>query len=56
MEPSLTQHITPDAKTWREGYDAARHGLDSPCNPYEADQAETWLAGFEQGVTSEQIH
>jgi hypothetical protein len=36
--------IAADAKTWREGYDAARHGLDSSCNPYEAEQALTWLA------------
>lgn len=56
MESTLTPHITPDAKTWREGYDAARHGLDSSCNPYEAEQALAWLAGFAQGAGCEQVH
>lgn len=52
MENNLTSLNTPDAKTWREGYEAALHGLDSSCNPYDAEQALFWLTGFAQGLHS----
>ena len=50
-EDATIFRIPYDAKAWREGYLAGRHGAQSDANPYSVGtrEAQAWLFGLADG-------